>query len=345
MALFGSYAAPGVFTNVVISGGGQPLFGSARIPVIIGEGQESFTQSNAELFRGSSASADDQIVNENISDQVTGLTRSFSTTYSPVVLGEGTGTVTTDPTKVQVTVDGIPATVISLNGTTGLFALQDIPPQGSNLEVSYYFKRGDTLITGESLASQIPSFASLTITGASNSTISIGTTIPGSVGNEVSIQLVVPSPPVEVVDALAVSGYGTDTITINTLKPGGVRTVVDLYNLIDAGILTQSAGYLTATTPTGVGALSALAATHLSGGTRANSNTQFKVQNTPIVDGTNGGVVTTSRGKCNCKVEWNCSHSDRRGWCKWFGHSCQSSSVYSLYADYYVLYQHLSEYL
>src|SRR6185369_12748400 len=103
MALFGSYAQPGVYTSVVIDGGGQPLFGNARIPVIIGEGLEYFTQTNVELFRGSSSVADDQVVNENISDQVDGSTRTFSVTYPPVVTGDGTGTVTNDPTKIQVT--------------------------------------------------------------------------------------------------------------------------------------------------------------------------------------------------------------------------------------------------
>ena len=36
MALFGSYAPPGVYTTVQIAAAGQPLFGNARIPVIIG---------------------------------------------------------------------------------------------------------------------------------------------------------------------------------------------------------------------------------------------------------------------------------------------------------------------
>ena len=300
MALFGSYAQPGVYTDVIISGGGQPLFGSARIPILIGEGQEFFTQNNVELFRGSSSVADDQIVNENISDQVTGLTRSFNTTYFPVVLGDGTGMVTTDPTKIQVTVDSVPATVIALNGTTGAFSLQDIPPQGSNLEVSYYFKRGDTLVSNENLASQIPVFAGLSITGASASSIHIGTTLPGAVGNEVTIQLVSQSP--AVVDSLAVSGYGTNAIIINILKPGGTRTVVDLFNLVEAGILTQSAGYLTATTPVGTGILSVQAVANLTGGAGPNSNTQFKVQNVPIVDGSNGGVVTTSPANVTVKL-------------------------------------------
>jgi hypothetical protein len=301
MALFGSYAQPGVYTSVVIDGGGQPLFGAARIPVIIGEGLEYFTNSNVELHRGSSAVADDQVVNENISDQVTGWTRSFHVTYFPIVTGDGTGTVTSDPTKLQVTADGVPATVISLDGSTGVFSLQDIPPQSTNLEVNYFFKRTDTLIKNEDLSAQIPAFASLTISGAELSpplsppitdALTITTTLPGAGGNKVSIEFIDTT---GAVDSLAVGGYGTDTITINIRKADNtVRTIVDLYNLIEAGILTLSAGYLVASNPVGTSALTVEAAAHLSGGEGPNSNTQFKVKNVPVVDGTNGGVVTTN---------------------------------------------------
>jgi hypothetical protein len=302
MALIGSYAPPGVYTDVIISGAGQPLFGSTRIPVIIGEGLQYFTQSNKELFRGSSSTTDDQVVNENISDQVTGTNDTFTVTYPPVTDGSGSGTITNDPSKIQVLVDGIPATVISLVGLSGTFVLQDIPPQGSNVEVTYYFKRSDTYITNENLASQIPAFASLTIAGVSSpivSSVTISTTLPGAVGNEVSIQLVdstLLSPPSSgVVDALAVSGYGTDTIVINIRKADNtLRTVVDLYNLVEAGILTLSAGYLVASNLVGTGALLVMVPTDLQGGKGPNTNTVFKVIHTPIVDGTNGGVVTTT---------------------------------------------------
>ncbi len=306
MALFGSYAPPGVYTSVVISGGGLPLFGNTRIPVIIGEGQQFFTQNNVELFRGSSAVADDQVVNENISDQATGLTRDFNTTYFPVVLGDGTGTVTNDPTKLQVVADGVPTTVISLDGATGAFALQDIPPLGTNLEVTYYFKRGDTLITNENEAFQIPAFASLVISGAELSppsgSITISTSLPGASGNLVSVQFIdstLASPPTAgVVDSLAVGGYGTNTITINIRKVNNtIRTVVDLFNLIESGILTLSAGYLVASAPTGTSQLIAGSAEFLTGGEGPNSNTVFKVEHVPIVDGTNGGVVTTDPSK------------------------------------------------
>ena len=161
MALFGSYAPPGVYTTVQIAAAGQPLFGNARIPVIIGEGQEYFEQDNVEIFSGSSATADEQVVNENISDQVTSITNDFNTTYFPVTDGSGKGLVTNDPSKVQIVVDGIPATVISLDGATGDFSTAELLTPGQNVEISYFFKRGDTLITNEDDSDQVPSFATL----------------------------------------------------------------------------------------------------------------------------------------------------------------------------------------
>lgn len=195
MAVFGQgYTPPGVYTTVVQQAVGSPLFSETYIPVIIGEGTQSFTQSNVELFRGSSSNTDDQAVNENISNQVTGLTRQFQTTYYPVVDGSGKGISTVDPSKIQVSSvdpDGnqIPVTVISLNGATGQFSTQTIIPQGYELFVTYSFKRGDTQIINESLLSQVPSFASLVVGGGGN-TVTLAPTNPGILGNNLSLQLV-----------------------------------------------------------------------------------------------------------------------------------------------------------
>ena len=141
MALFTSYAQPGVYTDIVIGQAGQPLFGAARIPVIIGEAVETQSFPNVELHRGSSAVADDLVVNENISDQVTGITNNFDLTYFPIVNGDGSGTVTSDPTKIVVKSAGVPVTVIQLDGTLGTFKTQIIPTAGSDLEVTYFFKK------------------------------------------------------------------------------------------------------------------------------------------------------------------------------------------------------------
>src|SRR5271168_5624253 len=168
MALFTSYAPPGVYTTEIFVANTATVTGTARIPVILGEGVQFFTDSNIELFRGSSPIQDDQSVNENISDQVTGLSQSFNTTYFPVTDGTGKGTVTNDPSRVQVQAiysngNVVPVTVISLVGATGAFITQDIIPVGTDLTLTYNFKRGDTLVTDENHTADVPQYATLTV--------------------------------------------------------------------------------------------------------------------------------------------------------------------------------------
>lgn len=299
MALFQSYAKPGVYTTVQIQSAGQSLFGNARIPVIIGEGTTFFTFPNQELIRGSSAVADNHVVSEDLSDQVTGLTNSFQVTFFPVTDGTGKGIVTNDPSKIQVTSEGLPLVVISLNGATGQFITQEIIPAGNNLQVSYFFKRTDTLVTNEDLSAQIPTFASLVYAAAggsppSSGSLTFGLTIPGDLGNLVTLAFT--NSATGKSDALAVTGAGTATISIELKKADNVsiRSLSDILNLVTAGIPTAY-GFLTATlSGSGTTPGAAQAATHLTGGSGPQSNTVFKTHFTPIVDGTNGGVTTTN---------------------------------------------------
>src|SRR5271157_5861754 len=221
MALFTSYAPPGVYTSVILQTNSAPTLGTARIPVIIGEGQQFFNAANVELFRGSSAVQDDQSVSENISNQVNGLTRYFQTSFYPVVDGTGKGKITNAPSAVQVTAidpDGniTPVSVISLDGATGLFTTQLIIPSGYELLITYFFKRGDTFVgvggttpynVPEDLLPQVPTAATFLLAPASpsNPRVTISLSTPGAAGNLVTIQFVDPvSPPTAgVPDALA----------------------------------------------------------------------------------------------------------------------------------------------
>src|SRR5208282_2945664 len=328
MALFTSYAPPGVYTQVILQTSAAPTLGTARIPVIIGEGQQFFSHNNIEIFRGSSAVQDDQSVNENISNQITGLGRTFQTSFYPVVDGSGRGVITSNPADVQVEAidpggNVTPVTVISLNGATGQFSTQLIIPSGFELLITYFFKRGDTFVgTGgvtpynvpENLLPQVPSFATQTVSiplttspAVPAGSIILTLTKPGELGNNVTVQFVAGS---VAPDATAVSGAGTNAITINITKPSATvtsppttatRTIQDLINV---GIPTLDGGYLAISgspvTPSAT--LLTTAAVPFAGGTGGNSNTTFKVANTPIVDGTNGGVVTTDITKIIVQV-------------------------------------------
>lgn len=390
MALFQSYAPPSVYTQVVIQASGAPLFGNARIPVIIGEGQTFFTFPNAELIRGSSAVADNQVIDEDLSNQVTGLVNTFKVTFFPVTDGTGKGIVTNDPTKIQATSEGLPLVITSLNGATGVFTTQQILPLGNDLHVTYFFKKTDTLISNEDESAQIPTFSSevlssklneavqeshtvipnsppsagiVTVTNAAtyfadvavqyastgvflekissgtpavgqysvstggvylfntadegktvqisylftiatSQTLTASLTIPGGEGNQVSIALTF-TPGSGQPDALAVTGAGTNAISIELVKGDNihVRSLNDINTLISAGIPT-TLGFLTGVLSSAVTTFigTPQPATFLSSGSGPNSNTVFKTHFLPIVDGTNGGVVTTDVTKVTALV-------------------------------------------
>lgn len=295
MATFSAYLAPTVTTSVVYEQGGVTLFGSTVIPVLIGEGQETRTNSGVELIRGSSAVADNLVVSENLTAQVDGFTTGFTLSYGPIVNGNGNGTITNDPTLINVyTLDSqanqIPLQVVSLNGLTRSFKLATLLLAGSPLYATYYFKRTDTLIKNEDLSDQIPAFAALTFQG-----VSLTLTQPGFSGNSVTLALTAAEPGSGVSDQQAVSGNGSDVISIELRQPdNNLRTSYDLQQLIQAGINTASGGQLAYVSPT-VGApltLAALSPTAFVGGSGQNTNTTFKLKNVPVVDGTDGGVVT-----------------------------------------------------
>jgi hypothetical protein len=293
MALFDQYAQPGVYTTLTTEDAGTSLFGDARITVLLGEGEEFKTSNNVELHRGSSSSSDDRKVLENLSDQVDGVKREFQVAYFPIVNGDGRGTTTNTPTDISVTVDGNPISVSTLDGATGKFLIDVILLPGSDLRTSYFFKRSDDLVTDEDLSVQIPKFATL-VAQAGN--LSLKLEKPGFAGNNVTVAftetLGAPKS-----DTLAISGQGTDVISIELVK-GTVavpvhRTIAELATLINTGIITASGGLIqvTATLSGGSAAVAATSAPFV-GGEGQSTSKVFKVKNLPIVDGSNGGVVT-----------------------------------------------------
>lgn len=62
----------------------------------------------------------------------------FKTNFVPVVDGSNGGVVTTDPSKVQVLVNGYPVQVTAVDGSTGLYTLAVGVVYGSTLEVTYF---------------------------------------------------------------------------------------------------------------------------------------------------------------------------------------------------------------
>ena len=309
MALFTSYAPPGVYTTEIFVPNTATSVGTSRIPVIIGEGQQTFTFSNVELFRGSSPVQDDQSVNENISDQVVGFTRNFQTTFYPVVDGTGKGVTTNDPSKVQVQAiypngDVVPVNVISLDGATGQFVTQEIIPAGTDLTISYFFKRGDTLVTNESLLGQVPAYAALAVTETQVSPPVVETVRPQphrsratSATSSASSSLTAAAAracPTRRPWSAAAATTSSSTSARRTTRSAAPWTCTTSWPARASRPLTAGTSRSAARARRGTLPLTPTAAVYFSGGSGPGSNTVFQVKNFPITDGTNGGVTTTN---------------------------------------------------
>ena len=105
---FSSYAPPGVYTSTTSDQSATQLLGGIRVPVLIGTGQETLTQTDFEIVRGSSSVADTPIFGEDASGRwVVGGTTAipilggqdgnqtkFRVRNYPIVDGSGAGKVT-----------------------------------------------------------------------------------------------------------------------------------------------------------------------------------------------------------------------------------------------------------
>ena len=271
MALFDQYTKPGVYVRDTIEEAGIPLFGNARIAVFVGEGEEYRTFKGIAMHRGSSNSADELAVRENISDQITGMGRSYKLNYFPVVQGDGKGTIANEPKYLQLYANDIPIMVSQLKGTSGEFITQSILPLGTDLRASYYFKRMDTPIKREDLTSQVPTYASVSIQGGD---ITVSPSIPGALGDLISItstmvkasryiqnlkfEASVPGPVGEEISVRFVTGpvLGTSTLgaalTITVEANSTLADVLGLFATPVAVVLSTGNATISCTNPHGV---------------------------------------------------------------------------------------------
>jgi len=116
---FDTYAPPGPYTRTLFENPIQGALEALRIPIFIGEGNEFLTQNDLENVRGSSATVDQRIVQEDetgravVSISATGAVTlgdwdgertQFQVRNFPIVSGNGTGTTTNDRSDVSVTI-------------------------------------------------------------------------------------------------------------------------------------------------------------------------------------------------------------------------------------------------
>src|SRR5271157_5517708 len=138
---FASYSPPNVYVSTIAQNTVPTLLGGIRIPVLIGVAQESLSQTNFEMIRGSSSVADTPIFGEDVTGQwvVGGTSQNptfgnqdgnlyqFRVRNFPIVDGSGRGLVTYDSTKVSVSVNGQPVIASAVDGANGIVTVLIAP--------------------------------------------------------------------------------------------------------------------------------------------------------------------------------------------------------------------------
>ena len=301
---FSTYAPPGVYVQTLAQPVLNQILGGLRVPVLIGVAQNSLTQTNFELIRGSSAVADTPVYGEDPTGQfvlsgvnnnptlgnANGVATSFRVRNYPIVDGSGQGKITYATTTVSVTVNGVQAVVTAVDGKNGIVQLLIAPQATDIVAVNYYFHRGDTYIT-DNVSAQV-------------------TTTPG----------VLVAPKAEtyniisgINNTLTLTVDDTRTVSIS-LTPGATRAAADVANDINAAAVTDltasvyidnqglnhvqmvSQGNIT------IGSGNANGALGFNPGQTTGRNKTFIVFNGPIVDGSGGGITTTDPSKVTVLV-------------------------------------------
>lgn len=300
---FISYAPPGVYTRTLTETNASNLVAGLRIPALIGVGQEELEQDDFELVRGSSATVDQRIVNEDVSaswvvdatnpnnlllGEQDGTYATFRVRNFPIVDGQGIGRVTNDVRTLSVTVNGAAVALGSMNGSKGTVTLQ-VPTQPTDaVRVTYYFHRGDTAFTDDVSEQVTTTNATLVSPGFAPFDITTGT-------NDVFV--------------ITVNGTAaTITLPQGSLSAATVATTINaalVPNLV-ASVSTDNLGlsHLQLTTPVGmvIGGGSANGPLGFTANASTSRNATFRVFQRPIVDGTGGGTTTTDTSKVVVKV-------------------------------------------
>ena len=169
-----SYLPPNVYTQTTYQPPTPAALASVKLPVFIGEGNEFLVQSQLEVIRGSSATADQRIVSEDETGRMVvsissagaitfggfnGVLDKFQVGHYPITSGDGTGKATTNRNDVQVYINNQPVVVRNVDGTRGIVQIAQPPVPGDALRCTYFFKRTDTLITDDVSAQVDPNAA------------------------------------------------------------------------------------------------------------------------------------------------------------------------------------------
>jgi hypothetical protein len=309
MAFPGSvYAPPGVYTRTLFEDPVQGIASNVRIPLLLGVGSEILRQNSLEVIRGSSSSVDQRVVQEDEAGRaVVSISAAGAVTLGefdgtrdrlqvrnfPIVTGAGTGTVATNSSSLNVTVNGKPIVVLSVDGAKGILQLSTKPLATDVVRVTYFFNRTDTLITDD-LSDQVTADASV-LYGAVGQNFEVisgeNDSLTILVDDASTVTVTISSSPTAGWTAAQVAAFinaaatGTTLVATSALNNFG-QTVLKLSSDRNLKVLAGSAN------PT----------LGLTEGSATSRNAEFYTFQRPIVDGTNGGVTTTDPSDVTVKV-------------------------------------------
>lgn len=318
------YAPPGVFTSTSFESpvaGGLDTF---KLPVIVGEGDESLVQTDLQVVRGSSSTEDQRVVDEDAAGRAVvsvsntgvitlgsfdGLLDKIQVRHYPIVTGAGSGTTSNNRTDVSVTINGQPIVVRAVTGTTGIVQLAQAPAANDTVRVTYFFKRTDTLITDD-VSDQVPAGQATVRAVNGLNDVAVGGTATIELHGDVlglDGQVIFPANNVLL---LTIDGTAY-TLELPPKLDYTMAQIATAITALNKGTLTggtfvnqygHSALVLRSDYSLSVGAGSANGLLGLLTGQVDNRTTTFYTFNGPIVDGTNGGVTTTDPSHVTVKV-------------------------------------------
>ena len=307
MAIEGGYAPPGVYTQTIFqeNNTNQAQL-QGKVPTLVGVGKQTFQITGSQLVRGSSSTVDQSIVEEDatgrmisdtqpdgsfvLSDFDGVLTEVYVRNF-PIVTGEGSGTTSNSPSSVSATINGNSTVVLEVDGAKGKVRLAEAPSQGDDVRISYFFNRTDTFVEDESLTSQVSEFQTELLGSASSFIITpeTNTLIITCDGQTKVITLGVETVRADSLDKVvnAINGASIGSLSATTyVDQNGSENILlsaDGSILIGSGSANLAVGVYTNQTGT------------------PRTNTFFTT-NKPIVDGSNGGIITTDTSLITVKV-------------------------------------------
>lgn len=302
------YVPSGVYTQTLFESPVTTTLEGLKIPVFIGTGNEVLFQNDLQVIRGSSASVDQQVVQEDETGravvQVTDTgevilgafnceRNRFQVRNYPIVSGNGTGTTTNSRDAVSAWINEEPVVVMGVTGALGIVELAQAPDTGDEVRVTYYFNRTDTLTTDD-VSDQVTSERAVVRgqIGIASGSFFVFTT-------DTNVLTLTVDDEEETNITLTAGSYSASQVAA-LIRGGAVGT-------LSAEAYTNNEGntavIITADNDIVVGNGSANAVLGFVAGTNTARNRNFITFQGPIVDGSNGGITTTDTADVTVKVD------------------------------------------